>query len=207
MRKFMLYAACGGPAALLLAPSAHAHHAMEYGTPATAVDGLLSGIAHPVIGFDHLLFVLALGAACYLFGQRRLSAAAFLTAAMGGTLVHVYGVGLIHFDVWVAASLLAFGLILIAARGVLRSPAAPVLFAAAGAVHGYAYGEAIVGAETTPLVAYLAGFTLVQMAIAAAGFALARYVAGVKPRALAFRSASVLLVVGGCGALVLALVT
>jgi urease accessory protein len=43
-------------------------------------------------------------------------------------------------------------------------------------VHGYAYGESIVGAEPTPLVAYLAGFTLIQLAIVLAAFAAARYV-------------------------------
>jgi urease accessory protein len=36
---------------------------------------------------------------------------------------------------------------------------------AAGLAHGYAYGEAVIGAEATPLVAYLAGLALVQMAL------------------------------------------
>jgi urease accessory protein len=33
---------------------------------------------------------------------------------------------------------------------------------AAGAVHGYAYGESIVGAETQPLAAYIVGFAMIQ---------------------------------------------
>ena len=41
----------------------------------------------------------------------------------------------------------------------------------AGLFHGHAYGEAIFGAESTPLVAYLAGFGVTQYAIAiAAGY-------------------------------------
>ncbi|NES66951.1 MAG: urease accessory protein UreJ, partial [Okeania sp. SIO2D1] len=41
------------------------------------------------------------------------------------------------------------------------------IFAAiAGIFHGYAYGEAIIGAEMTPLFAYLLGFTVVQLLIA-----------------------------------------
>jgi urease accessory protein len=36
----------------------------------------------------------------------------------------------------------------------------------AGAVHGYAYGESIVGAERTPLLAYIVGFALIQYGIA-----------------------------------------
>ncbi|WP_239681559.1 HupE/UreJ family protein, partial [Methylorubrum thiocyanatum] len=40
-----------------------------------------------------------------------------------------------------------------------------VLFAGAGIFHGWAYGESIFGAEQTPLVAYLAGFTAVQLVV------------------------------------------
>jgi urease accessory protein len=36
----------------------------------------------------------------------------------------------------------------------------------AGLFHGHAYGEAIFGAEATPVVAYLAGFGLTQYGIA-----------------------------------------
>jgi urease accessory protein len=40
------------------------------------------------------------------------------------------------------------------------------LAAGAGLFHGWAYGATIIGAEPTPILAYLAGFGLVQMAIA-----------------------------------------
>jgi urease accessory protein len=49
-----------------------------------------------------------------------------------------------------------------------------LLAAIAGIFHGYAYGEAIFGAETTPLIAYLMGFTTIQMMVAAIAFAIAR---------------------------------
>ena len=39
------------------------------------------------------------------------------------------------------------------------------LAALAGIFHGHAYGEGIFGAEPTPLVAYLIGFTIIQLAI------------------------------------------
>lgn len=35
----------------------------------------------------------------------------------------------------------------------------------AGYLHGYAYGESIIGAEETPLIAYLLGFSLMQYAL------------------------------------------
>jgi urease accessory protein len=40
------------------------------------------------------------------------------------------------------------------------------LAALAGLFHGYAYGEAVVGAGMDPIMAYLAGLCLIQMAIA-----------------------------------------
>ena len=47
---------------------------------------------------------------------------------------------------------------LIASGRTLGTPAWLALFALAGLFHGYAYGEAIVGAESTPLGAYLATY-------------------------------------------------
>jgi urease accessory protein len=48
----------------------------------------------------------------------------------------------------------------------LAAPLAAGLVAAAGIFHGYAYAESIFGAEPAPLYAYLAGFAIVQFAIA-----------------------------------------
>jgi urease accessory protein len=41
---------------LLYTTAAFAHHVMGGETPSTFVDGLLSGIGHPIIGADHLAF-------------------------------------------------------------------------------------------------------------------------------------------------------
>ena len=81
---------------------AQAHHMMGGRTPSTFTEGLLSGLGHPVIGIDHLAFILAMGVA----------------------------VGI------------------------------------AGLFHGYAFGESIFGAETSPLAAYLLGLVIVLLGIA-----------------------------------------
>ena len=65
----------------------------------------------------------------------------------------------------ISLSVLASGLLIITGKKVPLTAFA-ALFAIAGLFHGHAYGEAIFGAETTPLVAYLAGFGLTQYAIA-----------------------------------------
>src|SRR5438552_688041 len=43
--------------AVLAATPAFAHHVMGGRTPATFMEGLLSGLAHPLIGPDHLAFL------------------------------------------------------------------------------------------------------------------------------------------------------
>ena len=46
---------------LVFAKPVLAHHAIGGQTPGNLVDGFLSGLAHPVIGADHLVFVIAVG--------------------------------------------------------------------------------------------------------------------------------------------------
>lgn len=153
---------------------AQAHHAMGNALPGNAFEGLLSGLAHPVIGLDHFVFVLALGAACYYFGQRVLGIGVFLVAALAGAVLHVNQATVAFVEFWVAASLLLLGLAVLRTVPKLKSMAGMAFVAAAGLAHGYAYGESIVGAEQTPLLAYLAGFTLIQCVVALAGFLAAR---------------------------------
>ena len=42
---------------------ASAHHLMGGKTPTTFTDGILSGLGHPIIGVDHLAFLVAVGLA------------------------------------------------------------------------------------------------------------------------------------------------
>lgn len=160
---------------VLLAPAlAHAHHAMDGKTPSSWYEGLLSGLAHPVIGLDHLAFVLALGAACWFFRRGAGTVAAFLVATLAGAGAHLYSVSVPYADAWVAVTLLVAGAMLLRVAPFLESAGATAFFALAGLAHGYAYGESIAGAEPTPLIAYLAGFVVVQIAIGTAGYLLAR---------------------------------
>lgn len=48
-------------ATLALQGPAFAHHAMDGKMPVTFLQGLLSGLGHPIIGFDHLAAVVGVG--------------------------------------------------------------------------------------------------------------------------------------------------
>jgi urease accessory protein len=166
--------------ALLAAPLAQAHHPMGGATPSTMVEGLLSGLGHPVIGPDHLAFLLIAGllAAAVAGSARYLLPLAFVGATVGGTLYHLAAADLPLTESVIALSVLLGGLALVLRRN-LPTLLLGGLFAVAGVYHGYAYGEAIIGAESTPLLAYLAGFAFIQyLLIAATAWGMARLAAG-----------------------------
>jgi urease accessory protein len=143
---------------------ASAHHVMGGKMPATFMDGVLSGLGHPVIGIDHLAFLIAAGVAV---GVARLSLAmpAVLVACSAiGVALHVNAVSVPGAELIVALSVILAGFLVASGRP-FPLAAWAILFAAAGLFHGYAYGESIFGAERTPLLAYLIGLVAIQTAL------------------------------------------
>jgi urease accessory protein len=157
-----LLAVVGGA---MLAEPAFAHHLMGGRTPSTFAEGLLSGLGHPVIGIDHLAFLAAVGVAAGVAGLNLLLPVVFVAASAIGVALHVQGVNIPGAELMVAASVILAGALV--ARGAVSSAGLwAALFAAGGLVHGYAFGESIFGAETSPLAAYLIGLVVIQSAIA-----------------------------------------
>ena len=158
-----------GISLLVVASPASAHHPMGGKIPSNFFEGFLSGLAHPVIGLDHLAFVVAVGLFAALKPQGILMPIFFVLSAMLGTGIHLSGVTLPVVELIVSASILLFG-ILMALKNSPNVLMMVGLSIVAGLFHGYAYGEAIFGAQTTALVAYLAGFTVIQLVISSAAF-------------------------------------
>lgn len=158
---------------LLAATPAMAHHPFGGNTPGNAVEGFLSGLGHPVIGPDHLAFVLAAGLLAAVMGRGLLIPIGFVLASLAGTLVHLMGVNLPAPEFFISASVLGFG-VLLALRQQPPTLVVATLATLAGLFHGYAYGEAVVGADMAPIMAYLLGFASIQMAIAVAAYGVAR---------------------------------
>jgi len=149
---------------LTAAGPAMAHHAMGKSTPSSFFEGFVSGLAHPMIGLDHLAFVVAIGLISAGRARGALIPGAFLLTALAGTGVHLL-IDLPAVEIAIATSVIAVGLLLLS-RKRFGLNALAALATLAGLFHGYAYGESIIGAETTPLLAYLLGFTLMQFVIA-----------------------------------------
>ena len=155
---------------------AHAHHPMGGATPANFSQGLLSGLAHPIIGLDHLDFVIAIG---LLATFRKLLGlvipVTFVMATVAGTVIHLMNFDLPVPELIISGSVLAAG-VLLAKKNQTNLGLLLSLSAIAGLFHGYAYGEAIIGAENTPLFAYLFGFMLIQLLISAIAFYLGKLI-------------------------------
>jgi len=156
---------------------AAAHHPFGEETPASFVQGFLSGLGHPVIGVDHLAFTIATGLLAALASRGLSIPIAFAIGGLVGTGIHLANVDLPAVELAVSASVLLIG-VAIAAKERPGALALAAVAAAAGVFHGYAYGEAIVGAELMPMVSYLLGFTAIQLAIALAAFAIGKVVMG-----------------------------
>jgi len=147
----------GAGLALLLAAPALAHHPMQtMHLEPTAFTGLLSGLAHPLLGPDHLLFLIALA----LVGVQRSGRwmISLLAVGLAGTALGLALPGLPAAELLVSLTLVVEGLVV--AR---RLP--QLLLVPAFALHGYVLSSTVIGWESTPIASYLVGLLLSQGAL------------------------------------------
>ena len=172
---------------LFTATQALSHHPMGGAAPATFMQGLLSGLGHPVIGFDHLAFILAVG---FVTATTKLPLAvplSFVAASALGVLVCTAGWALPFVESLVALSVLLAGVLLLWG-GTTGGVTVALPLALFGLFHGYAFGEAVLGAEATPVIAYLAGLAIIQ-SLMIYGLVFALRAAGVLAGSVASRLA------------------
>lgn len=101
-----------------------------------------------------------------------------------GVAAHVAALNIPDTELIVAVSVLIAGGLLALDRPIAVSAWAAI-FSIAGFFHGYAFGESIYGAESTPLAAYLVGLVAVQTALVVALAIATRVVwkaSGITPR-------------------------
>jgi urease accessory protein len=183
-----LHRTLAGACAGLGSAAALAHHPMDGQTPTTVLEGLLSGLAHPVIDPVHLLFLLGAAALAGLTAvplRRALAGLSiYLLASTLATGLNIAEAPTQVLSLGLAASLLALVPWLWRRQWPRAATAAP-LAALAGAVHGLAFAETVIGAEPTPLFAYLLGLALVQAGLMAGLCIVLKRAVGPEPQRLA----------------------
>lgn len=150
-----------------------AHHPLGGRVPGNFIEGFLSGLAHPIIGLDHFAFVVAVGLLAVRTKLGILLPAAFTLATALGTIIHLQSIDLPVPEIMIALSVLAMGITLAIPKN-FNLTLLVIVSAIAGIFHGFAYGEAILGAEMTPVSAYLLGFIIIQLAVIAIAFIAGR---------------------------------
>lgn len=151
---------------MLYAPPALAHHAIGGRLPTNAWEGFLAGLAHPIIGPDHFLFVLAIALLALRLGAGLWLPVVFVLGGLAGSGFHLGSGDLPLLEVGIASSIVGVGLCLARVEPP-KSVGMLILGAIAGLFHGYAFAEAIIGAQMAPLGAYLLGLTVIQLGVAA----------------------------------------
>ncbi|BAY13180.1 HupE/UreJ family protein [Calothrix sp. NIES-2098] len=137
----------------------HAHTAIS-----NSWEGLLWGIADPVISLDRLVILVAIGLLSAGMIRGGLIAAAFVSAGVFGTVIHLFHVDLAGAEIGVATSTIAVGAMLMMSKQpnwLLLS----LLGAIAGLFHGYASTGSAIETGITPLIIYVLGVTLTQCAV------------------------------------------
>jgi urease accessory protein len=186
-------------AALVVLPRlAWAHHFMGGGLPVIFAQGFLSGLAHPVIGLDHAAFIIAAGFCLALVERGIWGVPALIGGSLYGAALHLTGFGLPGGEAGVALSVILIGGLVMARRRIGLPWLAGGL-ALAGMLHGYAYAESIFGAEPAPLGAYLIGFSLIQLSIAAAALRVHRHLIATHERWVRPISSALGVAVGAIG--------
>ncbi len=135
------------------------HHAIS-----NCWEGLLWGIADPVIGLDRLASVVVVGLLSANMIHGTLIASSFLLATVLGTLLHLYQFNLPGAEIAIAFSSITFGVMLVMPNQSHWLIIA-LLGVIAGLFQGYSNVQSILRADIVPLLAYIFGLILTQYAV------------------------------------------
>ncbi|MEJ8815649.1 HupE/UreJ family protein [Variovorax ureilyticus] len=156
--------------AVLLATAASASQAH----PGHGTEGLAAGLAHPFMGMDHLLAMVAVGlwsTAALPEGRRHLGPVVFMASLLVGATLALAGWELPMVEAGVAASVLLLAALMLGAR---RIPSAIglTMVALAALLHGHAHGSELAAGHS--FGAYAAGFLATSALLHGIGLAAGR---------------------------------
>jgi urease accessory protein len=132
----------------------------------------LGGLIQPLLGLDHLAFLVGLGLAALAQRRRPLLPLAFIAASLAGLALRTGGGDIPYAGTLVAFTVLGLGVVLIAG---LRLPLVLWLAGAAlaGLLHGYMHGGAARAAPLGSILVFAFGVALTQWGVMAAAMTLA----------------------------------
>jgi len=158
--------------------------------------GLLAGLAHPWLGLDHLLAMVAVGMLGWRQGGRAAWAlpVLFMAVMCGGALAGIAAAPLPIIETGIALSVVALGVLLISGD---RLPLTLLSMVVAGMalLHGHAHGTEM-PLLANPL-AYVSGFLLGTAGLHATGMLLAALYQRQTPSVIGWRLSGVAMLAAG----------
>jgi len=153
----------------LCATPALAHHPLGGMPMETLTHGILSGIGHPLLGFDHLFFVAAVGIASICTRSKLKAPLAYIATMLAGCLFASLSGAMPASELIIALSLLVMGSMLVGGRR-FGNNTIQLGFAGFGLFHGAAFGASLAAQEAAfgveVLIGYLLGLGVIQYATA-----------------------------------------
>jgi urease accessory protein len=163
--RHLTFAAMATAMTLLSSMPASAHTSAEHAL------SFASGFIHPWTGLDHMLAMVAVGLWAGLNGGRALWVwpAAFVSFMLAGGILGITGVPMPFVESGILASVVALGLLVLAAAR-LPVAAGAVLVAVFALLHGHAHGTEL--PNGTAAVTYAAGFAIATALLHAVGLGI-----------------------------------
>ena len=162
---------------LTIFPAVAFAHEMEGG------GGFISGLSHPVLGFDHLLAMLSVGILSAQMGGKAVWTipATFVVVMLMGGVLGINEVEIISVELGIAFSVLALGIAIAASKKL--PPLLAMVFVGFFAIfHGHAHG-AEMPYLAKPLfyaMGFVVGTTVIHIAGVAIGYVTVRYKDGLQ---------------------------
>ncbi len=145
-------------------PQANAHHPLEGQIePFSLFQGFVSGLAHPLLGLDHLLFLSSIGMTALVTSLR------WIPALLGFGMVGSLFAFIIPS---IPGSEMVMGLSLVVSALVLVRRLSPTWIVPFIVMHGYVLAGLMVGSEPTPLAGYFLGLLLSEAILITTGILL-----------------------------------
>ena len=177
MYSFILYLI------LLIFPSlVFAHHPLNGGLMESFSDGLLSGIGHPILGLDHLVFIVGVGLISFISRKFLNFSFAFIGGTFLGLFSILFGLYLPFYEIIVSFTLLLLSYLVLRSNNTNFKVFMFILF---GVFHGWAYGAIMLDKPEINLnvvFGYSLGLFLTQLFIVFLGYNLFKFLTKVKPK-------------------------
>jgi len=166
---------------ILIVPGlALSHHPLNGGIMENFNDGFLSGIGHPILGLDHLMFILGVGFISY-FSKRFFNYSfTFVLGTFLGMLSLIFGLYLPFYDVIISVALICLGYILVSKKEYNYKG---LIFSFFGIFHGWAYGAILLDSPSMNLQVlsgYSIGLFLTQLLIIFSGYQFLKFLKNFK---------------------------